>query len=205
MISRRHVEEKEQHHSAGGYSQEGDVAMADAAEVTETATRRIRILLGLFVFGLVVSGLTAFPIRMETQILNRIIGEGSPTQPWWPWMARWISFVHRGVQHTSEACPFLFYGTDWLAFAHLMIAVAFIGPLRDPVRNIWVVEFGMIACVMVIPLALICGPLRGIPFFWRLIDCSFGVVGIVPLALAWRMIRRLGEYPPGRRAESTVV
>jgi hypothetical protein len=82
------------------------------------------------------------------------------------------------------------YGTDWLAFAHIVIAVAFIGPLRDPVRNIWVIEFGMIACALVIPLALIFGPLRGIPFFWRLIDCSFGIIGFVPLWLVRREIRQ---------------
>ena len=169
------------------------------------AIRRIRILLGLFVFGLVVSGLTAFPIRMETVILNGIVGEGSPTQSWWPALATWISFVHRGVLDTSQTYPFLLYGTDWLAFAHIVIAVAFIGPLRDPVRNIWVVEFGMIACVLVIPLALICGPIRGIPFFWRLIDCSFGIVGIVPLVLAWYLIRRIPQWPRDRRPESAVV
>lgn len=122
-------------------------------------------------------------------------GKQSPTRSWWPALAHWISFVHRGVQDTSQTYPFLFYGTDWLAFAHLVIAVAFIGPLRDPVRNIWVVEFGMIACVMVIPPALICGPMRGIPFFWRLIDCSFGVFGIIPLYLARRMIRRVAGSP----------
>ena len=36
---------------------------------------------------------------------------------------------------------------------------------------------GIAACLAVIPLALICGPIRGIPFYWRLIDCSFGVIG----------------------------
>jgi hypothetical protein len=66
--------------------------------------------------------------------------------------------------------------------------MAVVGPLKDPVRNLWVVEFGMIACVLVVPLALICGPLRGIPFFWRLIDCSFGVLGILPLWLCRRAI-----------------
>jgi len=157
-------------------------------------TRRIRILLGLFVVGLVLSGLTALPIRAEADFLQRTVGKGSPTEPWWPWMARWISFVHRGVTEASDLYPFLFYGTDWLAFAHLVIAIAFLGPLRDPVRNIWVVEFGIIACVLVIPCVLICGPLRGIPFFWRLIDCSFGVVGIVPLYLAWRLIRCLIQH-----------
>ena len=153
---------------------------------------RARLLLGLFVVGLVLSGLTAFPIRMEVDLLQRVVGEGSPTQSWWQGLARWISFVHRGVVETSESYPFLFYGTDWLAFGHLVIAIAFTGPLRDPVRNIWVVEFGMIACVLVIPAALICGPIRGIPFFWRLIDCSFGVFGIVPLYLVWRLVRRAG-------------
>ena len=49
----------------------------------------------------------------------------------------------------------------------------------------------MIACILVIPWALIFGPVRGIPFFWRLIDCSFGVVGIIPLFLAWRYTRRI--------------
>jgi len=160
--------------------------------------RRIRILLGLFVIGLVLSGLTAFPIKAEVDFLQRIVGEGSATQPWWPWMARWIMFVHRGVSEASDLYPFLFYGTDWLAFAHIMIAIVFLGPLRDPVRNVWVVEFGMIACVLVIPCALICGPIRGIPFFWRLIDCSFGVVGIIPLYLAWRMIRRVTELDGSR-------
>jgi hypothetical protein len=91
----------------------------------------------------------------------------------------------------SQKYPFIFYGTDWLAFAHVVIAVAFWGPLRDPIKNIWVVEFGMIACVMVIPLAMIFGPIRGIPFFWRLADCSFGVFGIIPLWLVRNDIRRI--------------
>jgi hypothetical protein len=85
----------------------------------------------------------------------------------------------------------MFYGTDWLAFAHIVIAIAFVGPLRDPVRNIWVVEFGLIACALVIPAALIFGPLRGIPFFWQLIDCSFGVGGFIPLWVTRQQIVRL--------------
>lgn len=162
-------------------------------ETAKAQIRRIRALLGLFVVGLLLSGLTAFPIKTEVDFLQRVFGEGSPTQTWWPWLARWISHVHRGVTEASEDYPFLFYGTDWLAFAHIVIAVAFLGPLRDPVRNIWVVEFGMIACVLVVPTALICGPIRGIPLFWRLIDCSFGVVGIIPLYLARRAIRNLAD------------
>lgn len=35
-------------------------------------------------------------------------------------------------------------------------------------------------------------PLRDIPFYCRLIDRSFGVVGVIPLWLADRLIARLG-------------
>ena len=153
--------------------------------------RRTKLLLLFFTIGLLLSGLTAFPIKAEVDFLQDVVGEGSATESWWPWMARWISFVHRGVTVTNRDYPFLFYGTDWLAFAHIVLTIAFIGPLRDPVRNIWVINFGMIACVLVIPLAMICGPIRGIPFFWRLIDCSFGVLGIIPLYIAWRYTRQI--------------
>jgi len=50
-------------------------------------------------------------------------------------------------------------------------------------RNIWVLDFGLIACVLVFPLALICGPIRGIPFFHQAVDCSFGLLGFIPLWL----------------------
>jgi hypothetical protein len=90
----------------------------------------------------------------------------------------------------SEDRRLLLWARTWLAFGHIAIAVFFLGPLRDPVRNLWVIWAGMIACVLVIPWAMVFGPIRGIPFFWRLIDCSFGVVGIVPLYLAYRCIRR---------------
>jgi hypothetical protein len=62
--------------------------------------------------------------------------------------------------------------------------------LRDPVRNRWVVTFGLIACAAVVPLALLAGALRGIPLFWRLIDCAFGVCGA---ALLWPCLRAINE------------
>lgn len=149
--------------------------------------RRIRWLLVLFIVGLVVSGITAFPIETELRWLTRVLGAEAADGG----VLRWLVTVRDGVIATNRAYPFLAYGTDWLAFAHLVIAALFIGPLRDPVRNVWVVEWGMIACVAVIPLALIAGPIRGIPFYWRLIDASFGVIGIIPLWLCLRDIRRL--------------
>jgi hypothetical protein len=66
-------------------------------------------------------------------------------------------------------------------FGHFVIAITFVGAFRDPVRNRWLFDFGLIACGLVIPYALLFGQVRGIPFWWRLIDCSFGVMGFVPL------------------------
>jgi hypothetical protein len=100
----------------------------------------------------------------------------------------WIERVYQALSDTNARYPFLAYGTDWLAFAHLVIAVAFIGPYIDPVRNKWIITFGLIACAGVIPLALIAGPIRGIPFPWRLIDCSFGILGCIPLLRCRRLI-----------------
>lgn len=147
---------------------------------------RIRMVLAVFMAGLILSGLTAFPLETELKGLTAIF----------PWPAdagitQWLVKVRDGLMETNAKYPFIAYGTDWLAFAHLVIAIAFIGPLRDPVKNIWVIEFGMIACVAVIPLALIAGGCRGIPLGWRFIDCSFGVFGILPLGYCWRATKKL--------------
>jgi hypothetical protein len=71
---------------------------------------RFRISLGLFVAGLVVSGLTAFPLLAELSVLVRILG---------------------------------------------------------------------------------------IPLYWRLIDCSFGVLGAVPLLYCIRLSRRIEDVSRG--------
>ena len=154
--------------------------------------RRIRWLLGGFVVGLVLSGLTALPLEWETELLTRWAGADPQAPPEiYTGLQQWLAKAHQGLRETNARFPFLAYGTDWLAFAHLMIAVAFLGAIRDPVRNIWVITFGMIACAGVIPTAMIFGAIRGIPFYWRVIDCAFGVVGIAPLALARYYTRQL--------------
>jgi hypothetical protein len=154
--------------------------------------RRIRLWLGLFIVGLVLSGLTAFPLQAELNWLTGAVQAGplaglaASTH-----LLSWLQRVTAALTETNERYPFLAYGTDWLAFAHLVIAIAFVGPLRDPVRNKWVLEFGLIACAGVVPLALIAGQVRGIPLGWRLIDCSFGVLGAVPLLICLRYTKAL--------------
>jgi len=156
--------------------------------------RRIRFWLALFIAGLILSGITAFPLQTEVGGLVWLVhAEPLRGVAEFTGLGRWIDQVDEGLRATNERYPFVAYGTDWLAFAHLVIAAAFIGPFIDPVRNKWVITFGLIACAGVVPLALIAGPIRGIPLGWRLIDCSFGVVGSIPLLICGRAIRDIEQ------------
>jgi hypothetical protein len=152
---------------------------------SENALRkRIRICIWIIIVGLAISGITAFPIETELSILVK-----DDTLP--VFMQEWIFKVYNALKESNINYPFLSYGTDWLAFAHVMLAVLFYGTLKDPIRNIWIIKFGMICCILIVPLALIAGSIRQIPLFWRLIDCSFGVIGIIPLILCYRNIKKL--------------
>lgn len=150
--------------------------------------RHKRILQGwlfFFIVCLVLSGVTAFALETELAWLLS----------WWPennsGFYYWLSKCHIAISQTNLLHPQIAYGYDWLAFAHLVIAVAFIGPLRDPIKNIWVIEFGMIACLMVFPLAFTAGYIRQIPFYWQLIDCAFGLFGIIPLVICYKKTLQL--------------
>ena len=136
--------------------------------------QQIRAIVIFFMIALIISGATAIPAETELTPLLKYIPADSG-------IGSLLTTVLHAVQDTGAHYPFLFYGNDWLAFAHFVIAITFIGVLKDPVKNIWVLEFGMIACIMVLPFALIAGGLRGLPIWWRIIDCSFGIIGFIPL------------------------
>ena len=155
---------------------------------------RVRALAWFFIVGLVLSGVTALPLVSEVDWLVQFTGadrfaqrQSGTSAPAW---AEWLLQVRAALRTVDQSFPFLAYGTDWLAFGHFIIALAFVGLLRDPVRNRWLIDFGLSACGLVIPYALICGAVRGIPIWWRLIDCSFGVFGAIPL---WLCRRTVGE------------
>ena len=156
--------------------------------------RRIRWLTWFFIIGLGVSGATAMPLVPEVNWLADRLGANQSSE-----IARWLARVREALVQSQAQYPFLFYGTDWLAFGHYVIALAFVGALRDPVRNRWLFDFGLIACGLVIPFALGCGAVRGIPFWWRLIDCSFGVGGFVPLWLCRKWALELERLVSPRR------
>jgi hypothetical protein len=142
----------------------------------DKTTRQIRHWIIFFMVALVLSGLTAIPLEKELTFLSRLFLPETP-------IGAWIDRVCAGIVTMNREYPFLGYGYDWLAFAHFMLAILFIGPLKDPVKNKWVIEFGMIACLLIVPFAFIAGHYRGIPLPWRLIDCSFGIIGLIPLSI----------------------
>ena len=163
----------------------------------QSLRRKIRCLTWLFIFGLTASGATAIPLQAEVDWLVKLTGAdkslavASDANPAW---AVWLLRVQHGLRDVSGTHPFLFYGTDWLAFGHFAIAIAFIGALRDPVRNQWLFTFGIIACAAVIPYAFVFGAIRGIPFWWRLIDSSFGIFGMIPLLPCRKWTIALGSF-----------
>ena len=146
--------------------------------------KKIKVGLLVFIISLFISGLTAIPIDKELSFLLNYTPQPSG-------LHYWFSKVLSAFQFTKQQYPFLLYGYDWLAFAHFVLAILFIGPYRNPLKNIWVIEFGLIACLLVIPFAFVAGSLRGIPFGWILIDCSFGVFGFILLGYCYRQLTKI--------------
>lgn len=153
---------------------------------------RYRLVLGLFIVGLILSGLTAFPLLYELQLLCTWLNIPDASRyAELSGLRYWIAWVAYGLDETQRRFPYLAYGTDWLAFGHLSIAVFFVRPWFHPEETDWVLKCGLVCYAGVIPLALIAGEVRQIPFYWRLIDCSFGVLGALPLLYCLSLSRQL--------------
>ncbi len=146
---------------------------------------KIRVLIWFFIIALVLSGLTAMPAETELRWLMQY-KEMFPEK-----LGNWLQLSYLALADTNAKYPFLAYGYDWLAFAHFVIALSFIGPLQDPVKNAWIIDWQIICCILVLPLAWIAGPIRQIPVFHILIDCSFGILGIIPLLICRKWIKKL--------------
>lgn len=144
--------------------------------------KTIKIHLALFVIVLAISGLTAFPIQSEMEFMMRHI-TAFPA-----FFQDWIKSLCDNIRNTPQV---MFYGTDWLAFAHIIIGLFFIPVYLNPIKYKINLQIGIVACFLVFPLAFICGPIRNIPFFHQLIDCSFGVFGSAYLYFILRKINKM--------------
>ena len=145
-------------------------------------------MLGIVAFGLLVSGVTVWPAVWELKTAVRIAwGDGAPAGS----LHQFVLQAIAGLEHVGANYPFMLYAHDWLAFAHIALAILFAGAIRDPVRNVWIVQCGLIMCALVPILAAICIPIRGLPAWWILIDSAFAPAAGLPLWIALRAIRRL--------------
>jgi len=152
---------------------------------------RYRVALAAFLAGLVFSGLTAGPLLVEIRVLSHLLGIQDPANyAQLSGLPHWIAFVHYGLEQTYARFPFFGYGTDWLAFGHLASAAFFVRPFFKPLDSDWVLKTGLCICAAVIPVALVAGQIREIPLPWRLLDCSFGVFGSLPLFYCLSLTRR---------------
>lgn len=142
--------------------------------------KNIKRVVVVFIILLVLSGITAFPLVTEVDVLMNHI------QVFPEFFHKWIKIVYESVHQTPSI---VLYGTDWLAFAHLIIALFFVGVYQNPVRNKFIVNVGIVACLAVFPLAFVCGPIRGIPFYHQIIDCCFGALGLIPLTYIKHQIK----------------
>ncbi|PBQ34349.1 hypothetical protein CNR22_22080 [Sphingobacteriaceae bacterium] len=143
---------------------------------------KIRAALVIFIVLLVISGVTAFPLRTEMDFLIK------HKNAFPDFITLWIEAIYLAISQTPDL---VLYGTDWLAFAHIIIALFFIPVFIDPKRYKANLIIAMAACFAVFPLAFICGPVRGIPFFHQLIDCSFGFFGFIPLFYVYKKVKHL--------------
>ncbi|MFM7022017.1 MAG: hypothetical protein ACKOXB_03500 [Flavobacteriales bacterium] len=151
--------------------------------------KQIRWLLWFFVVALFLSGLSAFPLVWGSEMLLQ-------TLDFMNIHGQLLSFakeVRRGVKFNDENFSFMAYGTDWLAFGHIMYALLFYGALRNPFKNKWLIHFGMIACVCIVPASFLMGHFRSIPLLWGIVDSSFGIVGFAVLYMVLKRMKNITD------------
>jgi len=156
--------------------------------------RRARLMLAIVAGGLLVSGVTIWPASWELETLVDVVWGPGPASGV---MHGFILRVIEAIEQVGAKHPFLFYAGDWLVFAMIVLAILFYGARRDPVRNVWIVQCGLIMCVLVPVLAGVCVPLRGLPAGWFWVDTAFAPAAGLPLWIALRDIRRIEKARGG--------
>ena len=145
-------------------------------------------MLVIVALGLFVSGVTIWPWDIELSAAISTLQAMKGPEP----LIQLLQEIQHDMRMLDENNSFVLYIADWLAFAHLVLAALFLMALKDPIRNVLVIRFGILCSLSVPILAITCIPMRGIPLFWILIDSSFALCAI-PLWIALRDIKRLEQ------------
>ena len=130
-------------------------------------------------------------VQPEITWLDHMFGPDTSMNGLFPALSTWIHHLAEGINDTYTRYPFIAYCMDWLAMAQLGFIVMFIGAYKNPTKNLWVIQAGMIVCLLHIATAFLSGLSRGIPWFWQLLDSSFGIIGFVILYCVYRYTLRL--------------
>ena len=153
---------------------------------TPAQLRRPRIMLAVVALGLFLSGVTIWPWDLELRLVLAALDRLGGPEP----LVELLQSILTDMRRLRAEQSFVLYVADWLAYAHLVLTALFLMAMRDPVRNILVVRFGILCSLTVPILAVTCIPLRGIPLFWIAVDGSFALAA-VPLWIALRDLKRL--------------
>ncbi len=153
--------------------------------------KTIRFWLVLFFLGVLFGLHTVVFVEVETAFFVKYLGNGTAFAEKLPFVSSWIDNLYISVSNTYQTYPVMAYCMDWLSYACVVFAIFMIGAIRHPVRNVWIVQVYMIACLLAAVLPFIAGPFRGIPIFWRFIDGSFGVIGFLFLLRPYLLIKKL--------------
>jgi len=153
--------------------------------------KKIRFWLLVFFLGLLFSLHTVVFVEIETTLFAQYLGSGTFMERTFPFISSWIETLNTSISETYNTYPVMAYCMDWLSYACVVFAIFMIGAIKDPIRNIWIIQVYMIACILGFLLPFIAGPFREIPIFWRFIDSSFGIIGFLILLRPYMLFKKL--------------
>ena len=123
-------------------------------------------------------------VEPEIVWINETFGTQSSFGQSLPAVGQWIEVLELSITDTYDKYPAIAYCMDYLALSQLVIAIFIAGAIKDPARNIWIINASLMSCIIMIPFAYLSGHFRGIPSFWVTVDSSFAIAGIIPLLIA---------------------
>lgn len=161
------------------------------AQDPKNTLKIIRTYLVIFLLGILFSLHTVLFVEVETAFFNKHFGPGTAMEQKLPAVSSWIETLYTNVHQTYKNYPVMAYCMDSLSYACVIFAIFMIGAIKDPVKNLWIIQTFLIACVLVTALPFIAGPFRGVPIFWRCLDSSFAVIGFFVLLIPYKLTKKL--------------
>ena len=75
---------------------------------------RIRLMLAFFMLALVISGITAFPLKSELHLLNQFFGQGTAFGEKFSDAANYLKYIQEGLDKNAAQFPFRHRGRNLL-------------------------------------------------------------------------------------------